>query len=134
VKTCLTLFVGGTLAFWALAAGLVCLVTGDGATALGYSAAAAGLCLLPSTLTLVWALCDNNHSPEERRLVILGGTGIRLFFVLGAGLALHSFLAYFHSQAFWLWLLVFYLFTLALEIVLVVRALGAPTQRGEAAR
>jgi hypothetical protein len=133
VKICLTLFLAGTLAFWGLAAGLVCLLIQDPVPTLSYSAAAAGLCLLPSTLTLVWALAGGGRTAEERRLVVLGGTGLRLFFVLGAALALRSLVPFFQGPSYWVWLLVFYLFTLALEMVLVIRALNAPGQGAEPA-
>jgi hypothetical protein len=46
-------------------------------------------------------------------------------FVLGGGLALSGGLPYFREPAFWGWLLVFYLVTLALEVFLLHR--GRPT-------
>jgi hypothetical protein len=55
--------------------------------------------------------------------VVLGGTGLRLFFVLGAGLVLTGAVPYFQLQSFWVWVLVFYLFTLALEMLLAIRSL-----------
>ena len=39
--------------------------------------------------------------------------------VLGLGLAVYLSLPYFQHASFWLWLLVFYLFTLAVEMVLL---------------
>jgi hypothetical protein len=53
--------------------------------------------------------------------MVLGGTGMRMGVVLGAGLLLYSFVPLFAQQAFWVWLLVFYLLTLAVEMVLVVK-------------
>jgi hypothetical protein len=128
VKNSLILFLGGTLLIWALASGLALLLWPERRElSLIYSATTAGLCLVPSTLTLLWALAAPGQSPEQRRMTALGGTGIRLFFVLGMGLLLTSTISYFHRQSFWLWLAFFYLVTLALEMVLVVRALGAKT-------
>jgi len=44
---------------------------------------------------------------------------LRMAFVLGGGLALSALLPLFQEAVFWGWLLVFYLFTLALEVVLL---------------
>jgi hypothetical protein len=132
VKNSLSLFLAGTLVFWVVVSGLAMLLWPEQReSSLIYSAAAAGLCLVPSTLTLLWALVAPGQSPEQRRLVILGGTGIRLFFVLGAGLLLTSTVGYFHRQSFWLWLALFYLVTLALEMVLVVRTLASDDKHSE---
>jgi hypothetical protein len=125
----LGLFLGGCLAFWVVTAGLGFLLWEDRTLVLGYSATAAGLCLVPSLVTLVWALWGPGRSAEQRRLVVLGGTGIRMFFVLGVGLVLTGSVPYFQQRAFWLWVLAFYLFTLALEMVLVVRTLSPPGRR-----
>jgi hypothetical protein len=90
-----------------------------------YSLLAAGLCLFPTGATLLWSNWAWNQSPEQQLLVVLGGTGVRMAVVLGCGLALYSLAPYFQQQSFWLCLLVFYLFTLALEMVLIVK--GRPT-------
>jgi hypothetical protein len=125
VKASLSLFVTGVLALWAVASGIALLAWPERREMfLIYSAAAAALCLVPGALTLTWALWGSSQSPEQRRLVALGGTVVRMFFVLGAGLLLTSTVAYFGHRSFWLWLLLFYLGTLALEMIVVVRALG----------
>jgi hypothetical protein len=82
---------------------------------------------------MIWALAGSRQTPEQRRLVALGGTVIRMFFVLGAGLLVTGTIDYFRGTTFWLWLLIFYLFTLALEVVIVIRALGTGDQPGRSA-
>jgi hypothetical protein len=70
---------------------------------------------------MLWAGWAFRQSPEQQLLMLLGGTGVRLGVVLGAGLVLTTFVPFFGQPSFWLWLLVFYLITLALEVVLVVK-------------
>jgi hypothetical protein len=120
VKRRLAWFLAGSLAFWAVAAGLA-FVLWDG-VAVAYSSAAAALCLLPSVVTFLWTARGLAQSPEQQLLAALGGTGVRMFFVLGAGLLLTHTVPYFaeRQQSFWFWLLVFYLFNLALEMSLLV--------------
>ena len=96
-----------------------------GHAAVVYSLVALGLCLLPTSLTLIWAQRRPASSPQQHMLVAFGGTGLRMAFVLGGGLALSGVLPYFREPVFWCWLLVFYLFTLALEVFLLHR--GRPT-------
>jgi hypothetical protein len=126
VKSSLVIFLAGAAAFWAVACGVAFLLwEDDRELSLVYSATAAGLCVLPSAVTLIWALSRAADSPEMQRLIVLGGTGVRMFCVLGAGLALTSFVPYFQQRSFWTWALIFYLFTLALELALVVRRQSA---------
>lgn len=121
MKTRLAVLVLGTLALWALVAIPARHLWGDEAAA--YSAVAAGLCLVPSAATFVWAAWSLRQPPDQQvgvLVAVLGGTGARMFFVLGAGAALWAWLPYFHRPAFWIWLVVFYLLTLTLEMVLLV--------------
>jgi hypothetical protein len=111
--------VGCTLLVWSLTAIPAHLLGGD--TALSYSAVAGALCLVPTSLTLLWADWAYRQSPEQQLTMVLGGTGVRMGLVLGVGLLLYTTLPYFQQQSFWIWLLVFYLLTLALEMVLVVK-------------
>jgi hypothetical protein len=60
-----------------------------------------------------------SRSADQQLLLVLGGTGVRLLFVLGFGLGIYGTIPYFQQPSFWIWLLVFYLFTLALETVLL---------------
>jgi hypothetical protein len=120
----LGLLLGGTLAFWLLVV--------YPARALGdwpgvvYSAVAMVTCLVPTGVTLVWARRAALRSPSEQLLAVLGGTGLRMAVVLGIGLLLYLSSPYFEQQAFWIWLLVFYLFTLTWEMVLLIAARPTP--------
>ena len=91
-----------------------------GATAIVYASVGMGLCLLPTIVTLAWSAWALKSSAEQQLLLVLGGTGLRMTFVLGAGLMLYGLVEYFHRESFWLWVLVAYLFTLALEIALML--------------
>src|SRR5262249_45437091 len=123
------LLIGFTLTAWAATAYPAWLVGGD--QGLAYSGVAVALCLVPTALTLLWADWANQQSPEQQLTMVLGGTGIRMGFVLGVGLLLYLLVPFFQKQSFWVWLLVFYLLTLALEMVLVVRSRTAAEQRPE---
>jgi hypothetical protein len=112
----------GSLVFWGLTAGLAYLVWEDQReVVVGYSVAALTLCLVPATATLVWILWNASPSPDQQMVAVLGGTGVRMFFVLGAGLVMTSQVAFFQRRSFWIWLLVYYLFTLTLEMILLRR-------------
>ena len=84
-----------------------------------YSLVALLLCLVPTSLSLLWAQHHPVTSPQQQVMLIFGGMGLRMAFVLGGGLALSALTPYFRGAAFWAWLLVFYLFTLGLEVVLL---------------
>jgi hypothetical protein len=93
-----------------------------GGSALVYSAVALLLCLAPAAGTLLWSDLMSGRSPEQRLLSVLGGSGVRMTVVLGAGLALHVFVPFFERTSFWVWVLVYYLLTLALEILLLAQS------------
>lgn len=116
-------FVAGTLAFWLLTA-LPFRFLGDaetGTAALVYSGTALALCLVPTVVTLAWGTWAFDGSPDQQLLMVLGGTGVRMFVVLAGGLALTSWVPYYQEHAgFWAWVLVFYLVTLALEMVVLL--------------
>jgi hypothetical protein len=96
---------------------------GGGDDAVVQSGWAALLCLLPATAVMIWADWAFRQSPEHQMYVVLGGGGVRMFFVLAAGLLLAEVVGWFRGQiGFWVWLLVFYLFTLALEVGLLLAA------------
>src|SRR5262249_57734777 len=88
---------------------------------IAYSAVAVVLCVVPAAATLLWAGWVSRHSPEQELLMVLGGTGVRMFVVLGVALALFLFVPFFGEPSFLLWIAAFYLLTLALEVTLVVR-------------
>jgi hypothetical protein len=107
------------LAFWVLVAVPARHLWGD--TTLAYSAVALGLCLVPTAVTLAWASRALQGPAEQQLLLVLGGTGIRMFAVLTAGLVLYMRVDYFQKEhGFWIWVLVFYLFTLAVEMTLIL--------------
>jgi len=87
-----------------------------------YIAVAGALCLIPSVLTLLWVAWSTAQTPERQLTAALGGTGVRMFVVLAAGLLLTQEVPYFteHRQSFWLWVLVFYLFDLGLEMAILL--------------
>jgi len=109
----------GTLILWVVVAYPAFLLGGESGLLL--SASAAGLCLIPTALTLLLDGWSGGQPPEQQLVVAMGGTGVRMGVVLGAGLLLYLTVPFFARQGFWLWILLFYLFTLALEMVLIVR-------------
>ena len=124
MKKRLGLLIAGSLAVWLLAAYPAHLLGGDAAVV--YSAVALVLCLVPAAMTLLWAGWALGRSAEQQLGMVLGSTGARMVFVLGTALALHYAVPYFQQQSFWVWILVFYLVTLTLEMVLIVKDRPAP--------
>jgi hypothetical protein len=122
----LLLLVGGTAAFW-LIVGLPARYLGGGDTAIAYLGTALLLCLAPGMVTLIWGESAFKQSPDQQLILVLGGTGLRMFFVLLAGWALFVWLPYYQQQSFLIWLLVGYLFTLALDLTLLLA--GRPEAR-----
>lgn len=114
----LALLIGGSLAFWVLVAypGLLL----GGRLALAYSGVAMALCLVPATATLLWSDYALRGSPEAQLILVMGGIGLRMAVVLGAGLILFYSVPYFQKQSFWIWILVTYLFVLTLEMGLML--------------
>jgi hypothetical protein len=85
-----------------------------------YSLVAAGLCLIPTVVTLIWASRIGNRQGEQQLLLVLGGTAVRMTLVLAVSLLLYYTFPTFERMSFWIVILVFYLFTLAFEIALLV--------------
>lgn len=101
---------------------------------LSWSALAA--CALPGLLTLIWTSLSVRGNPEMQLLAALGGTGVRMGFVLVYGMVATRSFPYFqeHQRRFWGWILLFYLFTLALEMLILARAaapVASPAKAGE---
>jgi hypothetical protein len=110
---------GASAAFWLLVAIPARHISGDAAAV--YAGTALLLCLIPAAVTLLWAGWALERSPEQQLTLVLGGTGMRLFVVLGAAWALFQSVPYFREyNGFWNWLVVCYLFTLALEMALLL--------------
>jgi hypothetical protein len=116
--------VGGTIAFWGLVTYPARLLWPQDPT-LGWSTAAALICLIPTTLTLVWTRWAYGGQPEQQLLAVLGGTAVRMGFVLAAAMILYFNVPEFEHQRFWVFMVVYYLFTLALEMVVIVRGTAA---------
>lgn len=110
--------VGATALFWAVLALPARAWWGD--AVLVPSLTALALCLVPAVATLAWALQAGKKDPAQQPLVALAGTGVRLFGVAGGGVLLQALFPAEFTFAFWVWALLFYLFTLALEVALLV--------------
>jgi hypothetical protein len=106
----------GSATFWLLTA-LPARILGGGDDAIALSGTAMLLCLVPGVGTLAWAEWTRKRMPQHMPIAVLGGTGVRMFVVLGTGLLLYETAPHYEGKTgFWIWILVFYLFTLALEI------------------
>src|SRR5262245_3721221 len=92
-----------------------------GESALIQEATALGLCMIPAVATSLWRAQSATASPEMQLMAVLGGSGVRLAVVLGCGVLLYWNLRDTYTDSFWIWLLVFYLFTLGLEVGLAIR-------------
>jgi hypothetical protein len=118
VKRNLGLLSAATLAFW-LATAYPAYLLGE-EPGLVFTAVAALLCLVPAAATLIWCHRALKSTPEQQLLAVMGGMAVRMVFVIGAGMALFLLAPYFHRRSFWLWMIAFYLFTLSVEIGLIV--------------
>jgi hypothetical protein len=118
VKGRVALLLVGSLAFWLVLAIPARSLWGH--AAVWHSLAAAGLCLVPTAATLLAAQWATRQPPELQLVVVVFGTLLRMFFVLAAGLVIYFRVPFFQDAAFWVWILVFYLFTLALEMTLLL--------------
>jgi hypothetical protein len=115
--------VGGTVAFWALVTVLTLQLWGESSVL--FSTTAALMCLVPTALTLAWTRWAYKAQPEQQLLAVFGGTAVRMVMVIAVGMVLFLNVKEFEYQRFWLFIIVFYLFTLALEMVLIVRGTAA---------
>lgn len=116
--------VGGTVVFWALLTYPARLVWPEDPT-FQWSMTAAVLCLVPTALTLAWTRWAYKGQAEQQLLAVFGGTAARMGVVIVVGMVLFLSIKEFEYQRFWLFVIVYYLFTLALEMVLVVRGTAA---------
>ena len=119
----------GSLLFWIAASGTGALVKGS--EVLLPSVPALLLCLVPAALTFWWATLAARSSIEAKMLAFVGGTALRMAVSLGGALVLYFLVPLCHQQVFWLWVVLFYLFTLGLETALVLRL---PQDQGSADR
>jgi len=131
----LLLLFGGCAAFWLLV-GLPARRLGGGDAALVFLGTALLLCLVPAIVTLVWGEWALRQAPDKQLILVLGGGGVRMAFVLLSGWVLYLWAPYYQRQAgFLIWLLVGYLFTLTVDIALLVsREAQASATRSPAPR
>ncbi len=120
----LGLLLGTLLLLWGAAAYPAYALGGERAVV--FSAVALLLCLAPASLTMFWAEWTFRRAPQHYLMMVLGATGVRMFVVLGAALAVNRAEAYFRDRSFWVWVLVFYLVTLAVEVVLLLAGRTSP--------
>src|SRR5262249_10210108 len=112
------LLVGSTLLLWACVIFPARLLWGDAVWA--HSLAALALCLVPALATLAWTP-GTRKIPEKHLVAILGSSGIRMAFALGGGISLYKAIPELFTDAFWLWMALFYMFILAVETILLVK-------------
>jgi hypothetical protein len=112
--------VAATVAFWAVITYPAHLLWPEDA-AFAWSTAAAVICLVPTAVTLAWTRWAYAAKPEQLLLAVMGGTAVRMAFVIAVALVLFYNLEAFQHQRFWIFVVVYYLFTLALEMLLIVR-------------
>jgi hypothetical protein len=114
--------VGISLTFWLALAYPAWRLGGN--EALGYTATGELLCLVPTVAALGVASWLRKQAPQLTVPIVLAGSALRMALVLGCGVAISLLglpgLPQVDVVAFWLWLLVFYLFHLALEVALLV--------------
>ncbi len=123
------LFLTGGCAAFGLLVGLPARHLGGGDSALVFIATALLLCLVPAVVTLFWGERALHQSADKQLVLVLGGTGVRMAFVLLAGWTLYQCVPYYQQQSsFLIWLAVCYLFTLALDMTLLLagRPEGGP--------
>jgi hypothetical protein len=114
----LALLFAGTFAFWLATALPARILWGD--TAVVYSTVAGLLCFLPMAATFIWSERALHGTMEAQLAAVLGGTGLRMVFVAGAGIALYLLFPYFREQSFMFWVIAYYLVTLTLEMGLLL--------------
>ena len=116
----LLFLVGGCAAFWLLV-GMPARHLGGGDAAMVYLGTALILCLAPGIVTLIWGEWALRQSSDKQLILVLGGTGVRMGFVLLVGWMLYLWVPYYQRQnGFLIWLLIGYLFTLVLDITLLL--------------
>jgi hypothetical protein len=122
----LGLLIAGTVGLWLLICFPARLAWGDSAVL--QSAVAAVLCLIPMSLTMVWCSLTQGSSPETQLAAVMGGTAVRMLFVIASAALLFKTVEALSDPGFMIWVVLFYLATLSLEILLVVRQRTAADQ------
>ncbi|MCC6420881.1 MAG: hypothetical protein IT429_21815 [Gemmataceae bacterium] len=115
---------GASLLAWGLTAYPAYALGGEHQLAL--SAVALAVCLVPALVTMLWAEWTFRRAPEQYLLMVLGGTGLRMFVVLGAAIVLLSAVEYLRGGGLLIWILAFYLITLTFEMVFLLAGRASP--------
>jgi hypothetical protein len=124
----LLILAGATIAFWIVMA--VPASRWGVANAMAMSAAAAILCFVPTALVIIWASWARQKSADQNLLMLVGGMGLRMTTVLVGGWLLTDQVVGFGSfNRLAPWLVVFYLFCLAIEIALILGERKIPVVR-----
>lgn len=84
------------------------------------SATAQLLCLIPSAATLAWSQRSFRGSSWNQLRAMLVGSAVRMFTVLTCVLILGLTVRFFQHAGFFVWVIVFYLITLAIEIPMML--------------
>jgi hypothetical protein len=114
----LAVLIGVPTLLWVALIGPAYLVWGE--AALVQSAVALGLCLVPAVATLL-LVQRFGRAHEDRLMIGLGGSGIRMAVVLGIGFLLFRTAPETFPLTFLYWLTLFYMVALAIEVSLLVR-------------
>lgn len=109
---------GATIAFWTVTA--IPASYWGRPNALATSAVAATLCFMPTAVVIVWARWARHKSGDQNVLMLVGGMGLRMTTVLLGAWLLTGVKGISDFQNMGPWLVVFYLFCLALEIAVVI--------------
>jgi hypothetical protein len=118
-----------SLALWVVAGGAAFFLQERDPDVLIYSGTAWLLCLIPGLVTLAWASVAERGAPDQVIVAGLGGVGVRMFFVAGAGMILRSRVSFYQQADYWVfwgWILVFYLFLQAAELVILFSSRKLP--------
>ena len=113
---------GFTVGFWLLLAAPA--MWAAGSAGLEGLTIAAVICLVPGWLVFLFA--SGYGSPNSQAVAVLGGMLLRMVFVLVGTVVVYSMRPDLRLREFYVWLLVFYLATLAVETALILR--GRATQ------
>ena len=123
MKRSLGVLLAGSFVFWLAVAYPAKWLWGDSAVV--FSAVALLLCLVPGAATLVWSLRALPGALEQQLLAVMGGTAVRMVFVVGVGVIIFYSSNYFHQSSFLIWIVVFYLVTLTLEMCVLLSGRSA---------
>jgi hypothetical protein len=122
LTTRLVQFVGAVVALWAILAGpAYFLAQYDGIEGLTYAAL---LCLTPGLIVMAIA-SRVREAGQQAMVAILGGMLLRLVFVLVGVVTIQTSRPHLKLREFIIWLLVFYMATIAIETRMVVASVKA---------